>query len=96
MHPGAGRAADVLLHHVDEGGDVVVGDLLALLDGGGVEAGPLADRRGVGRRDHAERGPGLDGEELDLEPRGEPGLVGEELGHLGQGVPGDRRGLLSL
>src|SRR5215216_1010571 len=33
VHPRAGGKADRLLDHVDEGGDVVVGDALALLDG---------------------------------------------------------------
>ena len=90
-HAPAGLA-DALLHDVDEGGDVVVGDALALLDRGGVDRCPLADRLGVGWRDHAELGPRLDREELDLEPGGEPRLVGEQLGHLGQGVARDQRG----
>ena len=69
MHPRAGRQTDPFLHDVDERGDVVVGDLLALVDRGDVEAGALADRdRGVARHD-AELGPRLAREDLDLEPR---------------------------
>ena len=71
VHPRALGLADALLHHVDERGDVVLGDELALLDRVDVEAGPLAHRdRGV-LRDDAELGPGLDGEDLHLEPRAE-------------------------
>ena len=53
VHPRAGGLADALLHDVDERGDVVIGDPLAFVDRGDVEAGALADRdRGVasGRR----------------------------------------------
>ena len=89
VDPGARGLADPLLDHVDERGDVVLGDELALLDRGDVEAGALAHRgRGV-LRDDAELGPGLGGEDLDLEPGAEARLVGEEVGHLGQGVAGD-------
>ncbi len=92
VDPRAGREANPLLDDVDERRDVVVGDALALLDRGGVDRCPAADRLGVGPRDHAELGPRLDGEELDLEPGGQPRLVGEQLGHLGQGVPTDQAG----
>ena len=44
VHPRARRLPDALLHDVDERGDVVVGDLLALVHRGDVEAGPLAHR----------------------------------------------------
>ncbi len=64
------------------------------------KAGVDLGRRGAhgrgGRRRHLARsGPGLDGQELDLEPRVEAGLVGEERRHLGQGVARDH-GLGSL
>ena len=39
VHPGALGLADALLHHVDERGDVVLGDQLARLDRRDVEAG---------------------------------------------------------
>ena len=90
MDPGPGRGADALLHHVDEGGDVVVGDPLALLDRGRRRRGPLPHGGGVGGRDDAELGPGLDGQDLDLEPRAVAGLVGEEVGHGSEGVAGDQ------
>ena len=51
MHPRARRLADALLHDVDERGDVVIGDLLALVDRGDVEAGALADRTRRRRRE---------------------------------------------
>ena len=50
VDPGAVGRTDVRLHHVDEGGDVVVGHLLALVDLGHREGGALADRaRGIRR-----------------------------------------------
>ena len=67
----------------------MVGDLLAFVHGGDVEAGALAYRARVLGRDHAELGPRLDREHLDLEPRAEARLVGEELGDLGERVAGD-------
>jgi len=80
VHPGALGLADVGLHDVDERGDVVVGDLLALVDLSHGEGGPLTDRARRVRRHHPEGGPGLHGQDLDLEPHGESGLVGEEAG----------------
>ena len=55
VDPLPGRSADVLLHDVDERGDVVIGDRFALgdlghecsVDGGCVRTSPL----GIGRRD---------------------------------------------
>ena len=57
-----------------------------------MKSGPFADRHGVGGGHDAELGPGLGGEDLDLEPGAEPGLVGEEAGHLGQRVARDQGG----
>jgi len=75
--------ADAGLHHVDEGGHVVLGYALALLDRGDVEAGPLPhEPGGLGRYD-PEPGPRLHGQDLDLEPGAEARLVGEEGSHLG-------------
>ena len=50
VHPRAGGLTDARLHDVDERGDVVVGDLLALVHRGDVDPRALAHRaRGVGR-----------------------------------------------
>ena len=81
----AGRT-DALLHHVDEGGDVVLGGALPLEDGLDGEIGPFPDRHGVGGGHDPELGPGLGGQDLDLQPGAEPGLVGEEAGDLRQCV----------
>ena len=95
VDPPAGLA-DALLDDVDEGGDVVVGDPLALVDGGhevvvdDEGGGPAGG--GVGRGHHAEGRPRLGGEELDLEPAPEAGGVGEDGRHLRQLVARDHRG----
>ena len=86
VDPAGGGAADALLDHVDEGRDVVLGDLLPLVDGGDVEIGPFADGHRIGGRDDPQLRPGLGGEDLDLQPGAEPGLIGEETGDLGQRV----------
>ena len=88
MDPGPGRAADAVLHDVDEGGDVVVGDPLALGDRGHEarrrpSGADSPARLGVGRGHDAEGGPRLGGQQLDLQPCGAMlGLVGEERRHL--------------
>ena len=91
----AGRGADALLDDVDERGHVVVGDLLALEHVGHedvVDHGRLGPAgRGLVRRHVAERRLGLGGQELDLEPHGEPGLVAEERRHVGRRVARDHR-----
>ena len=72
--------------HVDEGGDVVVGDRLALgdrLDG---------ERRGADRLEVLGRRPVLErlgGGDLDVAPRGHARLVGPDGAELGAGVAGD-------
>ena len=85
--------ADRRLHHVDEGGHVVIGDPLAvgdLLDEGVVDLRRVRPARGGGLcGDLADLGPALRREQLDLEPGGETGLVGEQLGHVGGSVAGD-------
>ena len=71
----------------------MVGDLLALehvghedvVDGG--RLGPAGG--GVLGRHHSERGLGLGGQELDLEPEGEAGGVAEQRGHVRRGVARD-------
>ena len=89
----AGGRADAFLHDVDERGDVVVGDLLALEH---IDDENLVDHRRLGpaggrvvRRHGAEGGLGLGGEELDLEPEREAGGVAEEGGHVGRCVARD-------
>ena len=81
------------LHDVDERGDVVVGDRLAIADrltNAVVGDGRVgAARCGVGGGHDAERGVGLGGQQLDLEVAAEAGRVGEHRGHLRQRVPGD-------
>ena len=57
MEPGPAGAPMRLLDHVDEGGDVVLGDALPLVDRGDVEAGPFPDGHGVGRGHHARASP---------------------------------------
>ncbi len=89
VDPPSCRRPDALLHDVDEGRDVVVGDRLALVHGLGVEARPIADRGRVLPGDDAEIGPRLAGEHLHLEPGAEAMVVGEERRHLGQRVAGD-------
>ena len=93
----AGGGADAFLHDVDEGGHVVVGELLALEHVGHehvVDRGRLdpAGRRLFGR-DVAEGGLGLGGQQLDLEPHGEAGRVAEQRGHVLGRIPGDHRAL---
>ncbi len=84
MHPRARGRADLLLHYIDEGGDVVIGDLLALVDRVDIEPRALAYGSSVGFGNHTEARPRLDREDLDLEPRAEARLVGEERGDLGE------------
>jgi hypothetical protein len=70
---------------VDEGGDVVVRDPLALLDGlDGERRG--ADGLEVGRRGPVER---LGGGDLDVAPGRHPRLVGPDRAELGTGVARD-------
>jgi hypothetical protein len=88
VHPAPGRpdrGADVL----DERGDVVLRHLLELGDAPRIEGRALAHGAGVVLGDPPEARPRLDGEDLDLEPVGQPRLVGPHGGHLGQRVPGD-------
>ena len=85
--------APVLAHrlrdHVDEGGDVVVGDLLALVD--------RLDREGRVRPRRLRRlggddsllGPGLGRRQLDLEPALQLALLGPDLADLVTGVARD-------
>ncbi len=86
-------SADGVLDHVHEGGHVVVGDPLAVVDGAHQLrrhlGGPGPHRRGRVAGDRAHLGPALDGQQLDLEPHLEAGLVGEQRRHLRQRVAGD-------
>jgi hypothetical protein len=93
MDEGALRLADRLLHDVHEGCDVVVGDGFALEHAGHEVAidlrCPLPAGGGVGRRDHAEGRPGVDGQQLHFEPESKLGFVTEQRRHLRHGVAGD-------
>ena len=88
------RAAD-LLDMGEKGDDVVAGDGLDLLDPGGVDqpgaVGGDGGTQGAHRfgRDGADRGHGLGGGELDVEPDAEPGLGCEDRRHLGAAVARD-------
>ena len=93
VDPRPGRRPDGRLDDVDERGDVVVGDPLALADGGDER---LVDhgrpRRGTPRRrrrDDPELGLRLGGEQLDLQPAAEAGGVRPHVGHLRERVAGD-------
>ena len=73
VEPGARGRSDALLDHVDEGGDVVLGGALPLVDLGHGEVGPFPDGHGVGGGHHPELGPRLGGQDLDLQPGAEAG-----------------------
>ena len=73
-------------HHVDEGGHVVVGQLLALADRLGREGGAVADGVGVVLGHHALRGQHVDHRQLHVEPAVELALLGPHRAHLGAGV----------
>jgi hypothetical protein len=81
----APRVARRRAEDVDEGGDVVVGDRLALLHRRDGE-GRRADRFEVGLRRAIHR---LAGGDLDAPPRLHPRLVGPEGADLGARVAGD-------
>ena len=90
-----GRCADALLHHVDEGRHVVVGDLLT---GQHIGHEEVVDRRRLGpaggglcRRHHAEGGLGLGGQQFDLQPEREAGGVAEQGRHVRRRVARDHR-----
>ena len=76
---------------VDEGGDVVVGDLLALVDRLDREGGVGPRRLGGLARHHALLGPGLGRRQLDLEPGTPSCLRRPDRPDLGAGVAGDHQ-----
>ncbi len=86
VEPGAGGGPDPLLDHVDEGGDVVFGGALPVVDGLDGEIGPFPDGHRVGGGDHPQLGPRLGGQDLHLQPGAEASLVGEQAGDLRQCV----------
>ena len=94
---GAGRRTDALLHHVDKGGHIVVGDLLPLehvSDENVVDCGRLGPARGgVVCRHDPKAGLRLGGQQLDLEPEREAGGIAEQRRHVGGGVARDHRAL---
>src|SRR5258708_25871903 len=79
-----------LRDHVHERGHVVVGDLLALVDGLDGERGMLLDLARVLGRHHALLGQRLDGGHLDLQPRVHARLVGPDGADLGARVALDQ------
>ena len=86
--------ADVLADVLDERDDVVVADRLDLGDPGDVEGGLLLDLGEVLDRHLLEPDPGLDGQDLDLEPPGELRALREDGRHLLAAVTGDHAGIL--
>jgi len=84
VEPRARRGPDALLHHVDEGGDVVLGGAFPLEDGLDGEVGPFPNGHRVGGGNHPQLGPGLGGQDLDFQPGAELRFVGEERRHLRQ------------
>ena len=98
VDPTAGRRTDGRLHHIDEGGDIVVRDRLTLEH--------LVDERSVDRRrvlpavpgiggwNQTERGMRLGGEQLHLEPAVETSDVVPHRRHLRRAVAVDHRASL--
>ena len=74
---------------VDEGGDVVVGHLLALVHGLDREGRLRARLLSSLPRHRTLLGPGLGRRQLDLEPALELALLGPDLADLGARVAGD-------
>src|ERR671921_71018 len=89
MDPAAG-VAHRLGDDVHEGGDVMVGHLLALAHGLRRERGPLAHPGGVLGGHHALFGEGVHHRQLHLQPRVELALLRPDHAHLRAGVAVDR------
>src|SRR2546426_1110742 len=68
---------------------VVTRVLLHLGDTIDRERGALPNRRRLVRRNASELGPGLDRQQLDLQPVPQARLVGPDGGHVGQAVSRD-------
>ena len=95
MDPTAVGCTDRSLHNIDEGCDVMIGDLLTREhrgDEGGVDrrSAPATDL-GRGARHQSEFGVALGGEQLNFEPSREASLIAPQSGHLGCLVPIDHR-----
>ena len=88
MDPAPGRRRPTRAEHVDERGDVVVGDLLALLDRLDGERRARGSPRGPRPVGPVER---LGGGDLDLAPGLHARLVGPDGADLGAGVARDHR-----
>ena len=84
------RVAELLRKGVDEGGDVVVGQLLDR--GHALGRGRLRFGRDLGDgfgRHNADLCPAFERSELDIEPAREPALVRPDPGHGRAGIAGD-------
>ena len=94
VDPGAGRLADPLGDDVDEGGHVVVGDPLPLLDGAATSKPAVGSRTAAASSAGRPRArPRLPRPGSRPRARCELGLVAPEGRHVGQGVTGDQRRL---
>ncbi len=91
----AGVRPDMLGEVGEKGDDVVAGLALDRLDALDLEAAALPHRGGGLRRDHADRGLGVAGMGLDLEPQAEPVGRLPDPAHCGSAVAGDHGGLFA-
>ena len=93
VNPGAGRSTNGCLHHVDEGGNVVVGDAFAFFHCShevGVGGGRLCAAFGCcSSRHDANTYMRLGGEQFDFEEATETRFVAEHGCHLGERVAGN-------
>ena len=88
----ASVGAEIRRHLVDECGDVVVGDALALGDlRRARDARAFANGTRARGRNGSDLGPGVEGCELHGEPVLELRLLGPDPGHVRPGVAGDHR-----
>src|SRR5215831_1000496 len=90
----AGGLADMLRQIGEEGDDVVLHLALDGVDAIDLEPALLPDRLGRGLRNESERGHGIAGMRLDLEPDAEPVLRLPDRRHLRPAVAGNHRDLL--
>src|SRR5260370_4150144 len=81
--------ADMLGEVGQEGDDVMVGFALDLVDARDLEFALLPDRARGRRRDDAQRGLGVTGMRLDLEPDAETVLRLPDRAHRGAAIAGD-------
>ena len=84
-----GRRTDALGHSGRKRDHVVLRRALDLVDAGGIHAGLLPQRPGVGFGDDARRREGVGGREFDVQPRLITPGVGPNRAHLRVGIPGN-------